>query len=332
MKRLVAALFALIVCGSTLADSEASYAARPEVRAFIRDMVERHGFVESELILLFSRAQRQEAVLRSIQAQPERSRSWEEYRANFLTDARIRAGLEFWRTHRPALERAASEFGVPEEVIVAILGVETFYGRRTGQWKVVDSLVTLAFDFPPRSGFFRTELESFLLLARQAGMDVFSVQGSYAGAIGIPQFMPRSYLNYAIDFDGDGSVDLRANPVDAIGSVANFLKQHGWRAGEPIQVAAKVNNSEMGPFVDGNVRPRHTLTELAKAGIGVRGVTPPGQDDAPAALVELSTPRRPSEYRLGFHNFYVLTRYNRSILYASAVSDLANALLESQPE
>lgn len=330
MKHLVTALLALTACGSAPAQSEVSYATRPEVRAFVRDMVERHSFVERELMLLFSRAQRQEAILRSIQAQPERSRSWEEYRANFLTEARIRAGLEFWQTHRPALKRATSEFGVPEEVIVAILGVETFYGRRTGQWKVVDALTTLAFDYPPRSGFFRTELESFLLLARQADMDVLSVQGSYAGAIGIPQFMPRSYLNYAIDFDGDGSVDLRANPVDSIGSVANFLKRHGWRAGEPIQVRANVSNSEPGPFADGSVRPRYTLTELAQAGIGVRGVTPPGHDDAPAALVELITPRQPSEYRLGFHNFYVLTRYNRSILYASAVLDLANALRESQ--
>lgn len=332
MKRLVAVLSALAVCGSAPAQSEVSYAARPEVRAFVRDMVERHSFVERELMRLFSRTQRQEAVLRSVQAQPERSRSWEEYRANFLTEARIRAGVEFWRTHRAALERATGEFGVPEEIIVAILGVETFYGRRTGQWKVVDALTTLAFDFPPRSDFFRTELENFLLLARQADMDVFAVQGSYAGAIGIPQFMPRSYLNYAIDFDGDGSVDLRANAVDSIGSVANFLKRHGWRAGEPIQVRADVSNNEPGLFVDGSVRPRYTLTELAQAGIGVRGATPPGHDDAPAALVELSTPRQPSEFRLGFHNFYVLTRYNRSILYASAVMDLANALREWQRE
>ncbi|HLE66620.1 MAG TPA: lytic murein transglycosylase, partial [Burkholderiales bacterium] len=232
--RLRAGLCALLFGGAALgADpSPTPYSGRAEVRAFVQEMVRRHGFVERELVFAFSRARRLAAALKGVAPPPaERARSWTAYRATFVNDRRIEAGLDFWRMHGAALARAGREYGVPEEVIVAIVGVETFYGRNIGRWRVIDTLTTLAFDYPPRAEFFRSELENYLLFAREAGIDVFSVRGSYAGAIGIPQFMPGSYLKFAVDFDGDGLVDLRANPADAVGSVANFLRQHGWRPG-----------------------------------------------------------------------------------------------------
>jgi membrane-bound lytic murein transglycosylase B len=326
MIRLIAACVALTLAWSAGAQAPQTYASRPEVRAFIAELVARHGFVERELNLVFSRAQRQDVVLKAIERPPEQTLSWEEYRAGFLTDRRIQAGLEFWNSHGAALARAAREYGVPEDLIVAILGVETFYGRRMGRWRVIDALATLAFDYPPRAAFFRTELEHYLLLVRDAGLDVFGVKGSYAGAMGMPQFMPRSYVAYAVDFDRDGAVDLSANPTDAIGSVANFLKRHGWHAGEAVQAGTTVNGLDFLRYADGSVEPRHSLAELTKAGVSVRGDLGLLPQDARASLVELASTKRPSEYRLGFHNFWVLTRYNRSILYGSAVVDLAAAL------
>jgi len=326
MKTLLAAGFALVLATPAIAQRTDSYAARPEVRAFIGEMVRQHGFIEGELNLVFARAQRQEAVLKAIDRPPEQTKSWKEYRAGFLTERRIRAGLQFWNTNRAALDRATREYGVPGEVIVAILGVETFYGQRKGRWRVIDSLVTLAFDFPPRAAYFRTELEHYLLLVRAAGLDVFGVQGSYAGAIGMPQFMPRSHIAYAVDFDGDGAVNLISSPVDAIGSIANFLKQHGWRAGAVVQERAAVRGNDFARYADGGVEPRYTLAELANAGVEQSGEFERVPANTLAALVELPNGNGSSEYRLGFHNFYVLTRYNRSALYGSVVVDLAAAL------
>jgi membrane-bound lytic murein transglycosylase B len=218
-------------------------------------------------------------------------------------------------------------------VIVAIIGVETFYGRHTGRWRVVDALSTLAFDYPPRAEFFRQELENYLVLARDTGVDVFSVHGSYAGAIGIPQFMPSSYLKYAVDFDGNGVSELRASPADAVGSVGNFLKQHGWRAGEPVLVAANLQGEAWRAYANGDIEPRHALGELQKAGIDAQagiaaqaGAQGEAKAEAKAVLIELGTPQRASDWRVGFHNFWVLTRYNRSAFYASAVYDLAQEL------
>jgi membrane-bound lytic murein transglycosylase B len=324
-------LGALACVGARAAPPAAStpYGKRAEVQVFIGEMVERHGFVEKELKFLFSRAKRLPAVLKAIEPQPPGERSWEAYRALFVSERHIDGGLAFWRAHGAALERAARDYGVPEEVIVAIIGVETFYGRHTGRWRVVDALSTLAFDYPPRAEFFRQELEHYLVFARDAGMDVFSVQGSYAGAIGIPQFMPGSYLRYAVDFDGDGVRDLRASAADAIGSVGNFLKEHGWRAGEPVLVAASLQGEAWRAYANGDIEPRHALGELQQAGINAQaGIAAHAgaPAEAKAVLIELGTPQRASDWRLGFHNFWVLTRYNRSAFYASAVYDLAQAL------
>ena len=305
-----------------------SYADRPEVQEFIRDVSSRHGFAEGELLQLFSKVHRTEPILEAIQPPPPKARSWEEYRANFVNSRRIAAGEGFWKTHRRALARAERRYGVPAEYIVAIIGVETFYGRNAGRWRVVDALTTLAFDYPARSAYFRSELEQYLLLSRDTGADVFSVRGSYAGAIGIPQFMPSSTRRFAVDFDGSGAVDLRGSPADAIGSVANFLKEHGWESGEEVLFEAKLTGEAWRRLADGTVDPKHSLDELRKAGVQFDAPEKPAR----AALVELETPERPSEYRVGLRNFYVLTRYNRSAFYASVVHDLAQALRPHRPE
>jgi membrane-bound lytic murein transglycosylase B len=326
MKRLLVALL-FSVLPAVAAPPAPSYAKRPEVKAFIRDMVQRHGFVERELVYLFSRVKREDPVLQFIRP-PDRPPSWQDYRDLFLTEKRIAAGVEFRATHRALLERAEREYGVGQEYVLAIIGVETFYGRNMGRYRVVDALSTLAFDYPPRAAYFRSELEQYLLLARDLGFDVFSVRGSYAGAIGIPQFMPGSQRRYAVDFDRDGSIDLRKNPADAIGSVANFLKQHGWRPGQAVMFPARPEGEAWRPYADGGLEPRAPLADLRRA--GVRFDAPAALDASPGALVELATPDKPSEYRVGLQNFYVLTRYNRSALYATAVAELAAALKKTQ--
>jgi len=312
----LAALVLLLAAGS----AAASYGERPEVKAFIRNMVERHGFVEDELSALFARVERAEPVLQAILPQAQ-VMPWRDYRAQFVNDKRIAGGAEFWQAHRGALARAQKQFGVPPEIIVAIIGVETRYGRNTGRWRVVDALTTLAFDYPPRASFFRNELEHYLLLARDNGFDVFEVRGSYAGAIGIPQFMPGSARAYAVDFDGDGTIDLRNSAVDAIGSVANFLRQHGWRRGAPVQIRARTSGEAWRSYV-GGFEPKHSLAELVEA-----GVKPAASPDVRVALIDLGPERR-----LGLQNFYVLTRYNRSALYAAAVADLAAELRRNQAQ
>jgi membrane-bound lytic murein transglycosylase B len=314
----------LLSCAALAKTSD--YGEREEVQDFIRELALRHGFRENELRYLFSRVRRAEPVLEAIKPPPPKARSWEEYRANFVNERRIAAGVEFWKKHRRALQRAESRYGVPPEYIIGIIGVETYYGRNTGRWRVVDALTTLAFDYPPRASFFRGELEQYLLLAREQGKDVFSMRGSYAGAIGIPQFMPGSTRRYAVDFDGNGSIDLRRSPVDAIGSVANFLKEHGWQAGGEVLLEARVGGDAWRTLADGSVDPKHGQADLRAAGVEFDGMP----EGVRAVLVELETPDKPSEYRIGLHNFWVLTRYNRSAFYASVVHDLAQALRKTQ--
>jgi peptidoglycan lytic transglycosylase B len=318
MRRLLA--WCLAACSaSALAQG---YDARPEVRAFIDDMVARHGFLADELRGTFAGVQRVEPVLQSIQ--PPEKPSWTDFRNQFVNEKRIAAGLAFWRANRTSLRRAERDFGVPPEFVVAIIGVETYYGRHAGRFRVVDALTTLAFDYPARARFFRSELEQYLLFARDNGLDVFSVKGSYAGAIGIPQFMPGSTRRYAVDFDGNGRIDLRASATDAIGSVANFLRRHGWRAGEAVQLRVKATAGDAWrAYATGSLVPEHQVADLVKSGLETE--VPPEAAAARAAVVDLQ-----GDLRLGLHNFYVITRYNRSALYAGAVADLAEALKEGQ--
>jgi membrane-bound lytic murein transglycosylase B len=321
--RLLSLLLAAALLCST-ADAAAQYAGREDVRQFIADMVDRHGFVRKELRTLFAKARFQPAIIKAITPPIEpRARSWQAYRALFLTRQRIDAGVEFRERHRAALARAVELYGVPEEIIVAIIGVETVYGRNTGNYRVIDALSTLAFDYPPRAEFFRGELEHYLLYARDAGIDTLGLKGSYAGAIGIPQFMPGSYRRYAVDLDGDGKQDLSGSFADAIGSVANFLQAHGWETGQPVAYPAQVHGENYRKLVDVGIKPTYRYGDLAAFGVSARGEAKP---DAPCALIELETPGEPSEYLVGLSNFYVLTRYNRSSLYAAAVLDLAQAV------
>jgi membrane-bound lytic murein transglycosylase B len=316
MKRALACL-AASYCVSAFAQG---YDARPDVRAFMDEMVARHGFLAEDLRSVFAQVQRAEPALQSIQ--PAQQPTWADFRAQFVNDKRIAAGLDFWRANRASLERAEREYGVAPQFVVAIIGVETYYGRHPGRWRVIDALTTLAFDYPARARFFRSELEQYLLFARDNGVDVFSVKGSYAGAIGIPQFMPGSARHYAVDFDGDGRIDLRASAADAIGSVANFLRRHGWRPGEAAQLRVTAPAGDAWrAYVDGNMLPAHPVAELAKAGLQTE--LPPEDASARAAVVDLE-----GDVRLGLQNFYVITRYNRSALYAAAVADLAQALKE----
>jgi membrane-bound lytic murein transglycosylase B len=310
--------------------SARDYVGREDVRLFITEMVERHGFVRRELDKLFSKAKFQASIVKAIipPVTPQ-ARSWQAYRQNFVTAQRVEAGLRFRERHAETLARASTQYGVPEEIIVSIIGVETVYGRNMGTYRVIDSLSTLAFDYPPRAAFFRNELEQFLLLARDNNLDALGVKGSFAGAIGIPQFMPGSLRRFAVDFDGNGQTNLTDSPVDAIGSVANFLASHGWSRDQPIAFAARVENAATGrirAMVDTGIKPAVRLAELATSGIAVADLPATLGADTPLTLLELETPGQPTEYRIGLQNFYVLTRYNRSSLYASAVLDLAEAL------
>ncbi len=326
VSRLLLALTLAALLSTARADEVPAtpYALRIDVESFIGDLVARHAFDADELRQMFSRVRREDAVLTAMRAQPRQADSWDAYRAIFVNERLVRAGLKFWRDNRRPLARARAAYGVPEEIIVAIIGIETFYGRNTGRWRVIDALATLAFDYPPRAPFFRGELESYLLFVRDLQLDVFSVKGSYAGAIGIPQFMPGSYLRYAVDFNGDGAVDLRESEADAIGSVANFLRQHGWQPGEPVQRKARITGEDYPALVAGSTLPGNSLEELQQAGVQALGI--PLAAGTRVALLQLDTPGQPAEFRIGLQNLYVLTRYNRSVFYAFSVSDLADQL------
>lgn len=301
-----------------------SFADDPEVTAFIAEMHERHGFETDWLQTRFARLRPNESVLRAIKpaAVPELQRSWERYRARFLNERRIAAGVRFWQDNEATLRRATAIYGVPEEIIIAIIGVETEYGRNMGRFGVMQSLSTLAFNYPPRAPFFRAELEQFLLLARENDLDPLTVKGSYAGAIGIPQFMPSSQRSYAVDFDSNGKVDLTRSTTDAIGSVASFLAQHGWETGAAVAVPAVVETDPT-PLVALGIKPGKPLAEFTASGVRAEG-----NPAAPAAIIDLATPDQETEYWAGFQNFYVITRYNRSSFYAMSVFQLAEAIRE----
>ena len=267
IRLLVASVVMTIVAEAAAAQN---YADRPDVREFVTEMVERHGFAARKLESLFARAHYQGAVVTAMTPLPAGARSWQTYRANFLSERRIDAGVQFWRNHAGRLARARATYGVPPEIIVAIIGVETEYGRNQGGFRVVDALATLAFDYPRRAEFFRSELEQLLLLGRESRIDVERLRGSFAGAIGIPQFMPGSIRKYAVDFDNDGRLDLAGSAADAIGSVANFLKEHGWVAGGRPAFHARVAGERYRLLLDGGVEPISSRRRVARARRRVR--------------------------------------------------------------
>ena len=296
-----------------------------EVRDFIALMHEQHGFDVAHLTRQFAAIHSNASVLRAIKpaAVPELQRSWTRYRERFVNERRISNGLRFWQENGAELKRAEAIYGVPPEIVAAIIGVETEYGRNMGSFSVLEALSTLAFEYPPRADFFRKELEQFLLMARENGVSPLEIKGSYAGAMGIPQFMPSSQRNYAVDFDGDDRIDLRGSASDAIGSVARYLEVHGWQAGAPVAAPATVSADPTALIAVG-LKPAIHLLELANQGVTTRLVS--SDPDRLAALIDLVAPDQPTEYWVGFDNFYAITRYNRSSFYAMAVFQLAEAL------
>jgi len=301
--------------------ASADYQERPDVVAFVDEMAVTHGFARDELLALFTQVERKQAILDAIARPAEKTKSWHEYRDIFVTPARIAQGIEFRRANAAALARAEAEFGVSADVIVAIIGVETLYGRNTGSYRVADALTTLAFDYPPRGSFFRQELVQFLLLAREEGVDPLSLTGSYAGAMGYGQFIPSSFRAYSVDFDGDGKRDIWRNPVDAIGSVANYFRRHGWRANGPVVVRAEPVDSRADSIANDALTLGHTVGKIRDLGVTMPGYA----DEEPALLLRLDGADGP-EYWVGLHNFYVITRYNRSAMYALAVHQLGESI------
>ena len=302
-----------------------NYTDRPAVRAFIADMQTRHGFDPETLEHALAQARQDEAVLRLIRPPSSPgARSWVRYRARFVEPQRIRQGVQFWREHAATLARARVMYGVPEEIIVSILGVETQYGRNTGNFQLLSALATLAFDYPPRSELFTRELGELFLLARDQQRPPESYFGSYAGAIGYPQFLPSSIRHYAVDFDGNGSIDFDQAPDDAIGSIAHYLAAHGWEAGGTVAVPAQLKpGARPDELVAAGILPVLDASQLRAGGVL------PQQGDyiaAPATLVDLETPGKATEYWLGYRNFYAITRYNKSSFYAMSVFQLAEAL------
>jgi membrane-bound lytic murein transglycosylase B len=310
-----------------------SYAQRDDVQAFVAEMQVRHGFDRDVLDALFRRTKPVVAAIKAIMPPMDPAvRSWQAYRDRFVEPKRIAAGRRFMLSHATELAAAEERFGVPTEIIAAIIGVETIYGKQLGRFNTFAALTTLAFDYPPRAELFRKELEELLLLAREEDRSPLSYTGSYAGAIGLPQFLPSSRRRFAIDFDSDGRIDLTASRADAIGSVANFLIEHGWERNAPLAVIVTVSGEGSQTLIDEGIAPKHTPAQMEAADVRIQkigaGDTP--IPDFPAALIDFVTPGAATEFRLGYRNFYVITRYNRSSFYAAAVMDLAAALHASK--
>ena len=296
----------------------------PELPQFIDKMVTEHGFDQAELEQVFADVEVKDSILKAISRPAEKSKPWHEYRDIFLTGSRIEGGVEFWEQHKEALSQAEQTYGVPAEYIVAILGVETRYGGNVGGFRVIDALSTLAFRYPPRSPFFTSELEHFLILTREEQMSQLKPVGSYAGAMGLGQFMPSSYRAYAVDFDKDGQRDIWTNPTDAIGSIANYLAVHGWQPGESVVHRTQLDKALPDDISGKDLKPAFSREQLAVAGFSL--------DQLPAGKDKLSvialTQKEGEEYWLGRQNFYAITRYNHSRMYAMAVYQLAQAIRE----
>lgn len=302
------------------------------VRDFEDEMVTRNGFDRAVLDDVVKRTRFIDSAVQLVKpAPPGKPKNWQAYSGRFIEPIRIGAGVRFWEANADTLARAEATYGVPAEIIVGIIGVETIYGRDTGRFRVVDVLTTLAFAYPEapnrleRMAFFRGELENTLLLARKENIDPFSLLGSFAGAVGMPQFMPGNILKYGVDFDGDGIVDLRGSAADAIGSVANFLVQHGWdrNATGPAVFPAEVAPSQAWQSLLGGLEARYQPADLDTAGVVTRSALPAGRL---YGLVDLQNGADPTEYWVANANFFAITKYNRSYFYAMSVVELGRAV------
>lgn len=289
---------------------------------FIDLMVNEHQFSRAEIESTLAKSNVNQAILKAI-ARPWEAKPWHQYYPIFLTEKRLDKGIQFWKTHQKTLARAEQEFGVPAEIIVAIIGVETFYGTYKGKYSALDALVTLGFHYPPRAKFFRSELAQLFLLAKEEKFDITELKGSYAGAMGWGQFISSSYRHYAVDFDGDGIRDLLNNPQDAIGSVANYFKKHHWQANQDIAFKATIKGNEFQQYLSKSLKYSHQLSQLQNAGVSIEASNLDNQTSA--KLFEFAQPKS-KEYWVGLPNFYVITRYNHSPLYAMAVFQFSQQL------
>jgi len=322
---IIACVLAPAAHAGAVAGSRPPYHQRDDVQAFVAEMSRKHGFAADELHEVFAGVEFQASVVKAMEPPSSPGvRSWERYRASFVNQRRIERGLGFMQEYAADLKRAHAQYGVPEHIVAAIIGIETIYGQNTGRYRVIDALTTLAFDYPRRAEYFRGELEQYLLLAREQGLDYFTVLGSYAGAIGLPQFMPTNVRKLAVDFDGDGKVDLRNSVVDAIGSVAHYLSVHGWKTGAPVASQVMFDGIVPAEWLQ-SIQPVMTRDDIRQVGFS----TPAPLDHTLSfAVIPLETPEQPPEFWLGFENFYVITRYNRSTFYAMSVLQLAEALYQ----
>jgi len=302
-------------------------AEHPGADDFVQRAVSEYGLPEQQVRDLLASAEYKQSIVDAI-SRPAEGKPWHEYRPIFLTDKRINEGIDFWLENRELIASASQQYGVDEEIIVAIIGVETFYGRITGNYRTVDALVTLGFYYPKnlssdRSPFFSSELMHFIQLSTEEGLPAAEVTGSYAGAMGMGQFMPSSYREYAVDFDGDGSRDLWRSTPDVVGSVANYLHRHGWQAGQPVvRRALASSEAAFGEISTRNFTPTLTVAQWQEKGFTSSADLPP---ELPAAAMKLVEEDR-NTYWLTFRNFYVITRYNRSPRYAMAVYELSQEI------
>lgn len=297
------------------------FSDKKEVKIFINEMVKKHKFKKRYLETLFAEAKLYDSILEAI-ARPAEGKAWYQYRPIFVTKKRAQGGINFWKKNADALARAEKKYGVPREIIVAIIGVETRYGKHAGTYPVFDSLATLAFAYPPRATFFKSELEQFLMMIHEEQLDSKDLFGSYAGAMGMPQFISSSFRHYAVDFDGDGKRDLWNNPTDAIGSVANYFRKHHWKPGQPITHKVTVHGKRHNDIITRSLKPKHTQQELLDNGVVLPGNI---DENLKGKLLKFKKQEDP-EYWVGWNNFYVITRYNHSALYSMAVYQLSQMI------
>ena len=333
-KKLSIAAALLAAFGSAAhAQSINNYAERSDVKKFVQTMHDKYGYDSAELLKAFDSAEKHDKVLAQLEKDkpnPNYKKNWEVYRSRYIEPIRIKAGARFWDKHADTLTRASKKYGVPEYIIVGIIGVETIYGQYMGETNTFDVLTTVAFDYPRRSDEYKNFLEEYIVLAKENKMPLRSIKGSYAGAIGIPQFMPDSWRDYGVDFDGDGKVDLRNSTADAIGSVAHFLQQKGgWIANEPVVYNVEYLNDKpkLKELLEQPIQPSLTLRQISEYGVGSDAAIKP---DAKLSLIDLPNGDKATLYVLGSQNFYAITRYNKSYMYAMSVYELGSSVMAAR--
>lgn len=322
---LLACLLFAVAPASVRAEDPTALANPAAVNAFIAKMVKEHNFNSASLTELFEKVHLHQSIIDAI-SRPAESKPWFEYRQIFVNRERVRGGVLFWDENKDIIAKAAEAYQVAPEILVAIVGVETRYGKNTGNYPVIDSLSTLAFAYPPRAKFFQSELEQYLLMTREESLDPLQQKGSYAGAMGMPQFISSSFRRYAVDFDRDGKRNLWDNTSDALGSVANYFHKHGWRYNKPVAEKVTVSGLKYRELIDDSLKPRFTPEQMRLAGVALNGNVPA---DNKGCLIELDSGNGP-EYWAVWENFYVISRYNHSALYAMAVHQLSNEIMQSR--